>query len=40
MIIPVGEFFSQYLFEVTKISETEVKKDRLIGVRFVPLVED
>jgi protein-L-isoaspartate(D-aspartate) O-methyltransferase len=40
MMIPVGEFFSQYLYKITKISENEIKKDRLIGVRFVPLVDD
>jgi protein-L-isoaspartate(D-aspartate) O-methyltransferase len=40
MIIPVGDFFSQYLYKITKISENKVKKDRLIGVRFVPLVEN
>lgn len=40
MIIPIGETFFQNLYKITKKDENNIEKEELIGVRFVPLVDD
>lgn len=38
LVIPVGDRLSQVLVRVTRISESELKQEKLFGCRFVPLV--
>ncbi len=38
MVIPLGQRFRQELTVVEKISETEIKEERVCGCMFVPLV--
>ncbi|MGM0640926.1 MAG: protein-L-isoaspartate(D-aspartate) O-methyltransferase [Thermotogota bacterium] len=39
MVVPVGEMFGQNLFKIKK-KKDNIEKERLVGVRFVPLVDD
>ena len=39
IVVPVGEMFGQNLYRIKK-RENNIEKERLIGVRFVPLVDD
>ncbi len=38
LVIPVGDRLSQVLVRVTRISDSELKQEKLLGCRFVPLV--
>lgn len=40
MIIPCGQLGDQHLVKVTKISETEIRQEKILPVRFVPLLPD
>lgn len=38
LIIPVGDRESQVLMRITRVGETEYKKEKMLGCRFVPLI--
>lgn len=39
MVIPFGELFYQNLYKIIKLGKNNIKQEKLIGVRFVPLID-